>query len=794
MSDSYITEVDILDEAKDCFLTYASEVLTDRAIPAAEDGLLSSQRKILWTMEDVLKMNNGSKTKKCNALVGSTLSTAYFHGDASCYGVLCKMAQQYLMRYPLIHGQGSLGTQEDNSLVASSRYTEAKPSVFADLMMLDYKKNPVPTKETYNGEYQEPIVLPALFPNALCNGRQAIGISMAHSSAPHNLTEVIEGIMAYIKNSDISIKGLMEYIKGPDFPLGGEVINKDDIYQAFATGKSNVSLKVRGDYIIENNTITFTTIPYRTYRNKIKEQLEKNIDSFEKVLEDFSDKSNLGQNRLVFEAKPGQVKTLLNLLFRLTDLQTTISYNMNFIVNGTPKLCSIKDLIKAYVAHQQQVMINVAQTDLDKAQRRKHIVEGLLIAINDIDTAIELIRSSNDREEASKKLINHFSLTIEQANGILDMRLVKLTKLDKDDLLNELQTLINAINDYKKIISDETYRKEKLTIALNNLKAKYGDARRTKLHQLAEPDKEEKEIAYVEPEKCVVVMTEAGTIKRIPTSSFKAQRRNGKGIKTQAEITSAVIRTNTIDSLMIFTNQGRMYRLLVNDIPVGTNTSAGQAIKSLVAMEPNEEPATMYSIYRDTEAKYVFFTTKNGTVKKTELDEYIKTKKKSGIGAISLREGDELVSVTLIKDEPISLITANGYMLNFKSKEVAPTSRMTIGVKGINLSAGDYVIAGMAIRDINDNIAVFAEHGVGKRMPKEVIILGTRGTKGLICYKPTVSSGRLVAAALISDEDNVLIIGDKTSICIAGNEIPIVSKTSIGNILIKGKIISVTKV
>ena len=448
MSDNYITEVDILDEAKDCFLTYASEVLTDRAIPAAEDGLLSSQRKILWTMEDVLKMNNNSKTKKCNALVGSTLSTAYFHGDASCYGVLCKMAQEYLMRYPLIHGQGSLGTQEDNSLVASSRYTEAKPSVFADLMMIDYKKHPVPTKETYNGEYQEPVVLPALFPNALCNGRQAIGISMAHSSVPHNLTEVIEGIIAYIQNPDIDIKGLMEYIKGPDFPLGGEVINKKDIYQAFATGKSSVSLKVRGDYVIDGNTITFTTIPYRTYRNKIKEQLEKNVEIFEKALEDFSDKSNLGQNNLVFEAKSGCVNTLLNLLFKYTDLQTTISYNMNFIVDGTPKLCSIKDLIVAYVAHQQRVMINVAQTDLNKAQCRKHIVEGLLIAINDIDTAIELIRSSIDRNEAKVKLMAHFGLSEEQANGILDMKLVKLTKLDKDDLLDELKKLVKAIEDY----------------------------------------------------------------------------------------------------------------------------------------------------------------------------------------------------------------------------------------------------------------------------------------------------------------------------------------------------------
>ena len=791
MSDNYITEVDILDEAKDCFLTYASEVLTDRAIPAAEDGLLSSQRKILWTMEDVLKMNNNSKTKKCNALVGSTLSTAYFHGDASCYGVLCKMAQEYLMRYPLIHGQGSLGTQEDNSLVASSRYTEAKPSVFADLMMIDYKKHPVPTKETYNGEYQEPVVLPALFPNALCNGRQAIGISMAHSSVPHNLTEVIEGIIAYIQNPDIDIKGLMEYIKGPDFPLGGEVINKKDIYQAFATGKSSVSLKVRGDYVIDGNTITFTTIPYRTYRNKIKEQLEKNVEIFEKALEDFSDKSNLGQNNLVFEAKPGCVNTLLNLLFKYTDLQTTISYNMNFIVDGTPKLCSIKDLIVAYVAHQQKVMINVAQTDLNKAQCRKHIVEGLLIAINDIDTAIELIRSSIDRNEAKAKLMTHFGLSEEQANGILDMKLVKLTKLDKDDLLDELKKLVKAIEDYESIISNETYRKALLIIKLKDLKNKYGDARRTRLTQLAEPPKADKEIEYVEPEKCVVVLTESGGVKRIPATSFKTQKRNGKGIKTQDDITNAIIRTNTIDHLMVFTNKGKMYRLLVDNIPTGTNSSKAISIKTLIEMENGEEPTLIYSIYRDTDAKFVIFATKRGILKKTPLDEYTGLKKKNGMIAIKLREGDELASVSLASDEDILMITKKGQVIRVASSDVGSSSRATIGTKGINIPEDDEVIAMLPIRDETDCLAVFSISGLGKRIPLNEITRQGRGGKGIRCYK----DNDLAAACLVADTDHVLIVGLTNSICIDAQSIPIIqTRTAAGNMLIKNRIKTVSKV
>ena len=354
---SLITNVDILDEAKECFLVYAEEVLTDRAIPAAEDGLLSSQRKILWTMEDYLKMNNKAKTKKCNAIIGSTLATSYYHGDAACYGVLSKMSQEFLMRYPLIHGQGGLGTQESNDMVASSRYTEAKPSKFADLMMIDYGKNVVPTKETYNGEYMEPVVLPGLFPNALCNGKQAIGVSMAHNSLPHNLTEVCNAIIHYIEHEGITIDELMTYVPGPDFPLDNIVINQKDVKSALKTGHSATSLKVRGRYEIDKDKIIFTSIPYRTYRDKIREQITKNVDEFDKILDDFNDESSLGVNRLIFKVKAGvDPERAVLTIFKLTDLQTTVSYNMKYIVNGTPKLCSMIDLIEAYYKHQTSVL------------------------------------------------------------------------------------------------------------------------------------------------------------------------------------------------------------------------------------------------------------------------------------------------------------------------------------------------------------------------------------------------------------------------------------------------------
>ena len=791
MSD-YITEVDILDESKECFLTYASEVLTDRAIPAAEDGLLSAQRKILWTMEDYLKMDSGSKTKKCNAIVGSTLATSYYHGDASCYGVLCKMSQKYLMRYPLITGQGSLGTQENNDMVASSRYTEAKPSEFADLMMLDYKKKPVPTKETYNGEYMEPVVLPSLFPNALCNGRQAIGISMAHSSAPHNLSEVCDAIIAYIENPKLTIDNIMEHIKGPDFPLGGTVINKKDIKAALATGKSSVSLKVRGNYTIDGNKIIFTSIPYRTYRNKIKEQLEKNIDEFESCLDDFCDESNIGENRLVFYSK--NTKTLLNKLFKFTDLQTTISYNMNFIVNGTPKLCSIKDFLKAYVDHQNNIIKNIAKTDLEKAKSKEHLLEGMIVATKDINTAIELIKSSDNKDMARRKLMEHFKVSEAQANAILDMKLSRLTKLDKDDLLKELEEIRLVIEKCNKLLTDEVYRNNELKAKVLDLKTHYGDARRTELVQLSEEPEEEKEIAYVEPEKCVVVMTEGGLIKRIPSASYKVQKRNTKGVKTQDDITSCVIRTNTIDSLMIFTNKGNMYRLLVDTVPAGTNSSKGLPITSLVEMEPDEVATIIYSIYRDTDAKFITFITKNGLIKKTTLEEYTKTKKKNGIAAISLKEEDSLASVFLTKDENIVIITNKGQALRINSMEIGATGRTSSGMKAITLNEGDYVSAALPLRDLKDDLAIFTSSGVGKKISLTELPLQKRAGKGVKSIK-LVEGDSVAAAAFVSNEDNILVVGDMSSVCISAKDISLLSRGTSGTQIIKSSHIkSVSKV
>lgn len=786
---SLITEVDILDEAKDNFLTYAEEVLTDRAIPAAEDGLLSAQRKILWTMESYLKMDNKSKTKKCNAIIGSTLATSYFHGDIACYGVLRKMAQEFLMRYPLVTGQGQLGTQENNDMFSSSRYTEAKPSKFTDLMMNDFSKNVVPTKETYNGEFQEPIILPSLFPNAICNGRQAIGISMAHNSAPHNLTEVCNAAIALIEKGDLTIDEVLSYIPGPDFPLGGTVLNIKDVRAAFASGKSNISLKIQGDYEIDGQDIIFTSIPYRTYRNKIKEQIEKNIDVLSELIDDFDDESNIGQNKLVFHVKDEvSVSKALNKLFLLTDLQSTLSYNMNYIVNGTPKLCSMVDLLHAYVNHQEDVLVNATTFDKEKAEARAHILEGLIAAVDKIDEVIALIKQSAGRADARTKLMDFLSVDEVQANAILDMKLGKLTRIDKEELVNELKEKKEFIAKCIEILTNKEVRNKVLISKITQLRDTYGDARRTKLLNTDIP-KQEKEVVVVEPKDCVVVVTKKNTIKRIDAKNFKAQKRNTTGIKT-GDIVLFSQKTNTQDTLMVFSSKGKMYRVLVDNIPEGTNASNGTPISTLIEFENGEKPMAFTTMTRDTDKKFIFFATKNGTIKKVPLDEYDKMKR-TGIIAISFKDGDELADVTFINQEQMLLVTKNGMAIRFGTAEMPISSRTAQGVKGMKLNDGDSVIAALPIVDPVDYLAIVSKNGLGKKMQIDELTLQNRGGKGLLCYK-----GEIAGAEIIKESDNLLINGDKSSIVISGKDIPTLGRISMGNIMLKNneQVISITQV
>ena len=788
-----ILNTPIINEVEKSFIDYSMSVITDRAIPSAEDGLKPVARRILWDMFDKGYLNN-KKYVKCAQPVGDTMGRFHPHGDSSIYGALVYLSQPWNMRYPLISFHGNNGSRDGHE-PAAYRYTECKLSKAGEDMLADIKKNTCDWQPAYTEEEDEPIYLPGIFPNLIVNGTTGIAVAMACSFAPHNINEVMDAIIHLTENPEVEVKDLLQFVKGPDFPTGGTIINKDELSTAYLTGKGRA--RIRAEYVIESkagkDSIVFTSIPYKVSKIDLIAEIDKLCE--EKKLEGITeiyDDSPKGGVRLVVElAKGVSAEPIIAKLFKMTRLEDTYSFNQVALVNKKPQLLNLKQLLQIYIDHQKDVLLRKTKFEADKVSAKIHILEGLLKALEDIDNIIALIKKSESATAAKTALMEKYGFSEAQAKAILDMKLSKLAKLEKVEIEKDLAELNQEFAKLNAILQNPI--PEMLNI-FKDIKNKYGDERRTTITQVS-TTKEDKEIEFVEPEKCVVIMTEGGLIKRVPSASFRTQKRNGKGVKTQDDITNAVIRTNTIDSLMIFSNKGRMYRLLVNDIPVGTNSTSGQSVKSLIAMETDEEPVVMYSIYRDTDAQFVLFVTKNGLVKKTTLDEYVKTKKKTGIAAITIKEGDKLAAVSLIKDEPIILVTANGMSIKFDSKEIAPTSRTTSGVKGITLNKDDSIIAALPVRNGNDHLAIFVSSGLCKKFELSELPLQKRGGKGLLCYKPTDITGNVVSAVLVDDTDNILVLGDKSSICVSAQEIPLLGRTSIGNQVIKNsKINSVSKV
>ena len=788
-----IIQVNIKDEIEQSLLDYGMSIISDRALPSAEDGLKPVNRRILYDMFDKGYMNN-KKFVKCAQPVGDTMGRFHPHGDSSIYGALAWMSQDWNMRYPLISWHGNNGSR-DGDEPAAYRYTECKLSKLGEEMLADIKKNTVDWQNAYTDEEQEPVYLPGKLPNLIVNGTSGIAWAMACSFAPHNLIEVMDAAIYVLQNPDCEVADLLNFITGPDFPTGGLLINKDELKTAYLTGKGRA--RVRGEYTIESNksgdSIVFTSIPYKVSKEKLTVDLDKLCESGEiSGIKAIRDETNRDGVRFVIELEKGvSAEPIIAKIFKKTQLEDTYSFNQVALVDKKPRLLNIKQLIENYLEHQRDVLLRKTQYDIDKVQARLHILEGWLIALEDIDNIITLIKKSASAAAAKTALMEKYNLSEVQAKAILDMKLSKLAKLESVEIQNEKKELLEKFDSLSQILKNPV--PEMINI-FTDLKNTYGDARRTTITQVS-ITKEEKEIEFVEPEKCVVTMTKDGMIKRIPSKSFRTQKRNGKGVKTQGDIVTATIRTNTIDSLMVFTTKGKMYRILVNDIPVGTNVSVGQSIKSLIAMDTDEEANLIYSIYRDTDAKYLLFTTKNGICKKTALEEYTSTKKKTGIAAINLKEGDSLVSVNLIKDEDIILMTHEGMAIKFNSSEISASGRATSGVKGITLKADDYVVSALPIRHNTDEIAIFSERGLGKKIKMDELILQKRAGKGLIVYKPTDVSGKVCAGALISDEDSILIVGAASSICISAQDVPLLSRGSLGNQLIKGtSITSVSKV
>ena len=788
-----ILQTPIIQEVEQSFLDYSLSVITDRAIPSAEDGLKPVARRILWDMFDKGYTNN-KKFVKCAQPVGDTMGRFHPHGDSSIYGALVWLSQPWNMRYPLIAFHGNNGSR-DGDEPAAYRYTECKLSKLGEEMLADIKKNTADWQLAYTDEEEEPIYLPGRIPNLLVNGTSGIAVAMACSFAPHNMNEIMDAANYLLEHPTCEIKELLQFVTGPDFPTGGVIVNKDELPAAYLTGKGRA--RIRGEYVIESSksgdSIVFTSIPYKVSKEDLVIEIDELCEKGEfEGITAIRDESNKDGVRFVIElAKGVSAEPIIAKLFKNTRLEDTYSINQVALVDKKPQLLNLKRLLEIYTEHQRDVLIRKTTFDANKIKHRINILEGLIIALEDIDNVIKMIKNSESAAAAKTALMAAYNLNEEQAKAILAMTLSKLAKLEKVEIQKEKEDLEIELAKLNAILANPI---PELINTFTTIKKTYGDARRSSITQVA-TTKEEKEIEFVEPEKCVVIMTEGGLIKRIPAASFRTQKRNGKGVKTQDDITQAVIRTNTIDSLMVFTNKGKMYRLLVDNVPVGTNVSGGQSIKSLIAMDTDEEPAIIYSIYRDTDAQYVLFVTKNGLVKKTTLDEYVKTKKKTGIAAISLREDDELAAVSLIKDEQLILITSGGMSIRFDSKEITATSRTTTGVKGITLADGDTVVAALPVRDINDKVAVFARNGLGKKFSMTELPIQKRAGKGLVCYKPTDSTGTLIAAALVSDSDNVLVVGTPSSICVSAADIPELSRVSIGNQIIKSsKINSVSKV
>ena len=752
------------------------------AIPDATSGLKPVARRILWGAFDG-GYSSSKEYAKCARIVGDVMGKWHPHGDSSIYGALVRLSQPWIMRYPLIDFHGNMGSIAGDG-PAAYRYTNARLAKISEEGLLDgIKKKNVNFIANYDENDYEPITLPAIFPNLLCNPNSGIGVAMACNWLPHNLKEVAECIEKYIDGKEYALPG-------PDFPTGGIIINKDDIPGIMATGHGSV--KVRGKYNIEKQNIIFYEIPYGTTIEGLLSEIgivcdKKEIEGIENV-RDESGKKGL---RIVIECEKGiSPESIVMKLFAKTNLQTSISYNQVALVDKTPTELNLTQCLDIYVKHNEQCIIKETEFDLDKTKVRLNIVEGLLIALEDIDNVIKLIKGSESAAAAKISLISKYNLNEEQAKSILAMRLSSLAKLEKLELENEKKELLNKLQELQQILISSDLRKIIIKNRLNAIVRKYGDNRRTELAQIELP-KEEKEIATVIPVDCVVLMTQNGDIKRIPKSNFKIQKRNGKGVKNLDDALLGVISTNTIDNLMLFTDKGKMYKLLVDNIPEGTNSSKGVAINNLIKLEPQEKVIAISSFERKIDAQYVIFITKKGQFKKTSIEEYKTVKKTTGIIAIKLNEGDTIANVVFANEEDFVIITENGMSIRFETKDIAAIGRNTAGVKTIKLNEDDSVLTGFPITLNTQYIAIIAENGLGKKMKIDDFILQGRAGKGISIYKESGIRG----AEPVSNEDNLLIIGKPNSICISVEDLPILSKLGQGNQIIKNSIIqSVVKI
>ena len=757
-----IIERDIEKEMKTAYIDYAMSVIVSRALPDVRDGLKPVHRRILYAMHED-GITSDKPYRKCANTVGSVLGRYHPHGDAAVYDAMVRMAQDFSMRYMLIDGHGNFGSIDGDG-AAAMRYTEARMAKISNYMMADIEKNTVNFMPNYDDRLQEPTVLPAQIPALLINGSSGIAVGMATNIPPHNLSEVVDGIIKIIEEDEVTDEQLMQVVKGPDFPTGALILGKEGIKEAYTTGRGKITLRAETE--IEEMSgnrqrIIISSLPYQVNKAKLIQNIselvkDKRIEGISDVRDESDRKDRV---RVVVELKrDANAQVVLNQLFKHTQMQDTFGIIMLALVNGEPRILTLRQCMDCYIEHRKEVVLRRTKFDLDKAEARAHILEGLKIALDNIDEVIEIIRNSYD--DAKERLMKRFGLSDIQAQSILDMRLKTLSGLQREKIENEYDELMKLIAYLKDVLGSEKLVFDIIKKELIEVKEKFGDSRKTKI-VAAEGEFEIEDL--IKEEQTVIALTHFGYIKRMPLDTYKSQKRGGKGITGMAtreeDFVKQIFTASTHDTLLFFTNKGKVYRLRGYEVPEAGRTARGTAIVNLLSLDRGEKISAVITISNFAEGKYLLMGTKKGMIKKTALSEY-NSVRKSGLQAITLKDDDELIDVRMTDGEDnVVLVTREGLCITFEEKDVRPIGRTGQGVIGIKLNDGDDVI-GMEPIIVGSKATLLAitENGFGKRTELDEYRVQARGGKGVITYKTTPKTGKIVGIRITTDDDDVMLI------------------------------------
>ena len=766
MQDNNLIDVNLTSEMKTSFIDYAMSVIVSRALPDVRDGLKPVQRRILYGMNE-LGVTPDKPHKKSARITGDVMGKYHPHGDSSIYEAMVRMAQWWSYRYMLVDGHGNFGSMDGDG-AAAQRYTEARMSKIALEMLRDLNKNTVDFQDNYDGSEREPIVLPSRIPNLLVNGATGIAVGMATNIPPHNLAETIDAVKLMMDNPEVTTRELMEVLPGPDFPTGGLVMGKSGIHRAYETGKGSIVLRSRTEIETTKSgreRIVVTEFPYMVNKTKVHEHIvrlaqEKRIEGITAV----RDESSREGVRFVIEVRrDASANVILNNLFKLTQLQTNFSFNMLAIEKGVPKILSLRQILAGYIAHQQEVVVRRTQFDKDKAEARAHILEGLLIALDHLDEVITIIRNSQTDAEAQAELMARFELTERQSQAILDMRLRRLTGLERDKIQNEYNDLLALIADLADILAKPERVIAIIKEELDESKRKFADARRTELMVGEVISLEDEDL--IEEEDVVVTLSNKGYIKRLAQDEFRSQKRGGRGVQgtgvNDDDFVRDIVSTSTHDHLYFMTNKGRVYRLKGYEIPEYGRTAKGLPIVNLLKLDEGETIQTVINAKSDeaSENNHLVFVTRQGLVKRTKETEF-KNIRQNGLIALKLREGDELINVFLTTgNEEIVIGTKFGYSVRFKEDTVRSMSRMAAGVKGVTLRDGDQVVGAAAITE-DQEVLIITEKGYGKRTSATEYPTKGRGGKGIKTANITEKNGNLAGIVTVSGDEDIMVITD----------------------------------